>query len=307
VGVSLLQDPDGAKYEEARVQFAKAYELTKNWKVLGNLGLCALKLERDGEAIDAYEKYLAEGKTAIETEERSQIERDLAVLKAQVVSVRITLPKDGVTLVDERTDSRGNKIINEYRAAATSLELRLHPGRHAIAAQFGAGRVSRWDVDLPVAGSVEHTFELPAEGKTTEAPPPAAATPGASTTQPSPGPDATTRSRPIPTSVWITAGVTGALTLSAAVTGVMALDRRAKFNDVNDGAHSASEKENARSDAKSMSILSTMLTGGAVAGAALTGYFYFTRPERAERPTGHRQLLPWVGSNSAGVVLRGEL
>ena len=35
-GVILLQDPDGAKYDEALVQFKRAYELVGSWKVLGN-------------------------------------------------------------------------------------------------------------------------------------------------------------------------------------------------------------------------------------------------------------------------------
>src|SRR6476646_5802305 len=74
-GVILLQDPDGAKYDEALVQFRRAYELVGSWKVLGNLGLCALKLERDGEAIDAYEKYLASGGKDIDAQERAQVER----------------------------------------------------------------------------------------------------------------------------------------------------------------------------------------------------------------------------------------
>jgi len=38
VGVALLQDPEGAKYEEAAAQFHRAYELTKSWKVLGTSG-----------------------------------------------------------------------------------------------------------------------------------------------------------------------------------------------------------------------------------------------------------------------------
>src|SRR5215470_10538239 len=60
-GVILLKDPDGAKYEEALAQFNKAYRLTGSWKALGNVALCSMKLERDGEAVAAYEKYLTEG------------------------------------------------------------------------------------------------------------------------------------------------------------------------------------------------------------------------------------------------------
>src|SRR6478735_11807780 len=45
LGVSLLQDPDGARYEDAFKAFYRAYELSPSWKILGNIGLSAMKLE----------------------------------------------------------------------------------------------------------------------------------------------------------------------------------------------------------------------------------------------------------------------
>src|SRR6266481_4578482 len=51
-GVNLLRDPDGARYEEAYREFKAAYAASPSYKILGNLGLCAMKLERDGEAIE---------------------------------------------------------------------------------------------------------------------------------------------------------------------------------------------------------------------------------------------------------------
>src|SRR3954467_10251265 len=76
-GVSFLQDPDGARYEEAYREFKTAYAASPSWKILGNLGIAACKLERDGEAIDAFTKSLAEGGSQIDGEERAQFERDL--------------------------------------------------------------------------------------------------------------------------------------------------------------------------------------------------------------------------------------
>ncbi|MBV9949955.1 MAG: hypothetical protein JOZ69_24140, partial [Myxococcales bacterium] len=55
-GVSLLQDPDGARYEDAYREFEAAYAASSSPKILGNIGYCALKLERDGEAIAAYSR-----------------------------------------------------------------------------------------------------------------------------------------------------------------------------------------------------------------------------------------------------------
>src|ERR1041384_2551839 len=52
-GVELIQQSP-PNYQDAYYQFKLAYEKSGSWKVLGNLGLCALKLERDGEALPAY-------------------------------------------------------------------------------------------------------------------------------------------------------------------------------------------------------------------------------------------------------------
>src|SRR5436189_1139190 len=79
-GVNLLQDPDGARYEEAYREFKAAYATSPSWKILGNLGLSAMKLERDGEAIEAYRKYLTDGGNQVDTDERAQFTRDLSTL-----------------------------------------------------------------------------------------------------------------------------------------------------------------------------------------------------------------------------------
>jgi len=57
----LPHDPDGARYEEAYREFKDCVRRFPSWKILGNLGITSMKLERDGEAVDAFEKYLAGG------------------------------------------------------------------------------------------------------------------------------------------------------------------------------------------------------------------------------------------------------
>ena len=73
-GVAYLEDPEGQRFEDAYAEFRKAYELSHSAKILGNLGLCAMKLERDGEAIDDYTKYLTEV-VDIEANERARRSR----------------------------------------------------------------------------------------------------------------------------------------------------------------------------------------------------------------------------------------
>src|SRR5688500_17150441 len=73
-GVDLITAAQ-PNYQDAYYQFQLAYqESNSSWKVLGNLGLCALKLERDQEAVTYYEQYLQKGGSDIAAEERHAIE-----------------------------------------------------------------------------------------------------------------------------------------------------------------------------------------------------------------------------------------
>ncbi|HEY3666905.1 MAG TPA: hypothetical protein VGL19_12920, partial [Polyangiaceae bacterium] len=78
-GVELIQSQP-PNYQDAYYQFKLAYEKSHSWKVLGNFGLCAFKLERDGEAIQYYTDYLKGGGNDVDPDERAALRRDLLVL-----------------------------------------------------------------------------------------------------------------------------------------------------------------------------------------------------------------------------------
>lgn len=132
-GVNLLDDPDGAKYEEAYSAFKKAFELSQSPKVLGNMGFCAMHLERDGEAIDAYTKYLSAAPDVPERE-RAQIVKDLATLTSTVARVRVVVRRPGAhfNLVDTRVQTRGPSVENTYPFDGNEVTIRLRPGRHTL-------------------------------------------------------------------------------------------------------------------------------------------------------------------------------
>mgnify|MGYP000473386942 CR=1 FL=1 len=60
-------------------EFKAAYAASPVYKILNNLGLCAMKLERNGEALEAYGKYLAQGKN-IDEAEKKQIQSDMEIM-----------------------------------------------------------------------------------------------------------------------------------------------------------------------------------------------------------------------------------
>lgn len=137
-GVAYLEDPDGAKYEDAYRSFKKAYEISQSPKVLGNVGFCAMHLERDGEAIDAYATYLREVKE-IDDRERKQIERDLTTMTATIAHLKVTVKRPGTSfvLVDSREQVRGGAVLNEYPLDGSEITLRVRPGRHTVKVRAG--------------------------------------------------------------------------------------------------------------------------------------------------------------------------
>jgi hypothetical protein len=155
-GVSFLQDPDGARYEEAYREFKAAYAASPSWKILGNLGIAAMKLERDGEAVEAFRKYLAEGGTELEADERAQVERDLATLESSTAQLDLTLPA-GATVLDERFPASGAAVQNSY-GPGPQIKIGVHPGRHRLTARLEDQTSAAWEVELQPKDAKPHTF-----------------------------------------------------------------------------------------------------------------------------------------------------
>lgn len=159
-GVTFLQDPDGARYEEALREFQSAYAISPSWKMLGNLGIAAMKLERDGEARDAIRRYLAEGGANIEPDERAQMERDLQALETSVATLHVEATPAGVAIVDERQPVTGSTVVNRYGPLQGSVELGLRPGHHRLTAKLEGYADQVWEVDLQPRSKDAHRFQL---------------------------------------------------------------------------------------------------------------------------------------------------
>lgn len=170
-GVNLLQDPDGARYEEAYREFREAYARSPSWKILGNLGITAMKLERDSEAIDAIKKYLAEGGKQIDAEERAQFQRDLATLESGAARLTLQSEPAGATIEDERFPASGQPIRNAYSSTGAPLVIGVRPGRHRFTAKLAGRADAVWEVELSPKQQQAHTFVLPEQAA---APAPAA-------------------------------------------------------------------------------------------------------------------------------------
>jgi hypothetical protein len=303
-GVNLLEDPDGARYEEAYREFKAAYQASPSWKILGNLGICAYRLERDGEALTAFEKYLQEGKKEIEAGERAQVERDAQTVRAGLVRVSLSSDPPGAAVSDERIPISGNSIRNPYPALAAPTELGVRAGRHRFVASLPGRPDSVWEVDLEPGQKVEHVFAF---GAPVTAPP-------ANAPAPSPPPPSTgaqldsSHGNSLRTWSYVSLGV-GVVGLGVGT--AFALGAKGNYDDANEYCPEspcsltrtqADDRNRLESDGDSKKTLS--IVGFALGGAGIaTGVTLFLLSGRQkEAPATGTWVKPLIGVGSIGVV-----
>ncbi|HEU5074638.1 MAG TPA: hypothetical protein VFU02_10700 [Polyangiaceae bacterium] len=297
-GVNFMQDPDGARYEEAYREFKAAYAASPSWKILGNLGIAAMKLERDGEAIDAMERYLNEGGKELPDDEREQFERDLSTLKSSVVRVTLTSVPPGAVVTDERIPVQGSSVTNRYTLENGQLELGIRPGHHRMVARLEGYEDAVWEFDASPGMGQSHAFELKVPA---QAPAPATTSPADLMTGEAPR----DMERPVPTGVYIGLAATGVFTAGATVTGIMALGKNSEFEDEN------GENQEAAQDAydatKTLNLVTDVLIAGAFVSAAVTTYLYLDRPAVPAGQDARRfRVTPAVGRDVALVSMSGS-
>src|SRR6187402_1376617 len=163
-GVELLKG-DPPNYQDAYYQFKLAFESSKSWKVLGNYGLCALKLERDGEAIAFYEEYLKRGGKRINKDEREAIERDLLLVKGNDATLTLTSSAAEFTIQDSRIGS--SLAAQSYSLGGDTQSLTVRAGEHHLLALSPDGRSLTWNFSIEPGKNSSHHFDF-------DAPPPVA-------------------------------------------------------------------------------------------------------------------------------------
>jgi hypothetical protein len=253
-GVRHLQDPDGARYEDAYREFRAAFAATPNPKILGNVGFCAMKLERDGEAIAAYTRYLAEV-SDIDPDERDQITKDLQAMSSGLVhlTVEVAASVGPVTVTDTRTPVTGSPVVNAYGPFTGKLELGVRPGRHALRVRTAAGDESKsWELDVAPGTKTTHSFAvIPAEearkpigfGRPVEQPP---------------------RSQAAP---WLVTSLGGAMLVTGAVTGIVVMNKVSRLESrcPNDTCPAGSGLDAERDSIKRLTrVTDVLLVSGAV-------------------------------------------
>jgi hypothetical protein len=95
------------RYDDALVEYDKAYALSNNWKILFNRGQTLVMLRRDPDAIHAFEQYLERGGNDVPEERRAAVEQDLAKLRQRLAWITLSdAPPDAEVLVDGHTTDK---------------------------------------------------------------------------------------------------------------------------------------------------------------------------------------------------------
>ena len=305
-GVELIQS-NPPNYLDAYYQFKLAYEKSHSWKVLGNLGLCALKLERDGEALDAYNEYLKAGGKDIDPEERKALERDTLLISGNTALVTLSSGVPDADVVDSRAGS--SVPPQTYKFQNGTLTLRLRAGSHALVATASDGKQERWDVSITPGRNVEHRFEFSTAAAPAAAPPPPPPAPITATTPPPAPPPS--KGSGLRTAGFVVAGVGAAALVGGVITGLMASSADSRATDAcnSDKVCPTSAEEDFDSASSLATVTNVLLIGGGVLAAGgitmivLGGKGSGEKAAQAE-PVRLR-LTPVVASNGGGLFATG--
>ena len=305
-GVDLIQG-QSPNYQDAYYQFKLAWEKSKNWKVLSNWGLCALKLERDGEAIWAYTEYLKQ--KDIDPDERKELERDLLLLNGNAASVTLASDVPDLEVVDARAGS--SVPPQSYRLEGGKLALRLRAGSHTLTAT-SQGKSLRWEVTLSPGLTDEHRFDFAASQPAPAATAPAAAAPASPTPASSPPPAPAAKSGgTLRTVGYVVAGV-GVLGVGGGVLmGVQAKSQETETRDTckdlpalgfSCGESTRADFDSAQQKARLANVF--LIAGGVLAAGGVV-MIIVGGPKERER-SASLSLHPVLGPRDAGLFASGS-
>jgi hypothetical protein len=301
-GLAYVDDPTGPKWDEALREFRMAYKASGQWKLQNNIGLCALNLERDAEAIAAYKDYLAQSAGELPADKRKQIEKDIATLSASLVHVEVEVEHTDATIVDERKNTRGEIVSNRYPVQSGKTHLGIHPGYHRIIIEAPGYVSDEWSFEAEPATFHTHRFRLesshPLSFKS-ETPTTQVAKPSSQISSPTPP-----TLRPTPTSVYVGLVMTSVFAAAATTTGVIAMNKNKDLQDTSDPV----EGDKIAESGKTFTLLTDISLGATLISAGATAYFYFSRPQQSSPSQGkpqHLTVSPIAGPNSAGMVFMG--
>lgn len=158
---------DQQNYEAALEAFQQADRLNPSWKIAFNIGQCQAALKRYGLAIEAFERYLAEGGDEVPTERRTKVIEELSQFRKMVGGVLVR-GEDGAEVVIDGIP-RGATPMNQPILVTAGVQ-------HEISLARGGETIKT--VRETVRGESTLEIDLSAEAGPAPEPPPAQEDPG---------------------------------------------------------------------------------------------------------------------------------
>ncbi len=285
-------------YDAACPKLAESQRLDPATGTLLNLAACH---EKQGKLATAWLEY-SDALVAARRdgrEDRVEFARQRAAeLEPRLSRLTIVLAPDA----DEpelALELDGASIGRAVLGAATPVD----PGQHLVRAS--APGKKPWEQSIQIGAEADQqslTIPKLELGPAQPAPPaPQPSAPLAPAPVPNPPAQRDELPRPIPTSVYVSGGVTLALLVGAGITGLVYQNRK-EDHDALAAKEGQTDPVEERKDAALRYGYANMgMWIGAGIGASVTTYLFVTRPARPETA----RVLPWAGPGSAGLSVAG--
>lgn len=150
LGVRLYAE---SKYDEALIEFQRAYELSPHPSVLYNIAAAHRELSRYAESIQFFEQFLAEGEGKVKPDLLARARTELDEVRGRIGSVTLDVTPDGVVVSID-----GREIAPEQ----LDKPLILGPGRHTFMLRAPSGKVETRRVTLAAGDALTVQVDMTA-------------------------------------------------------------------------------------------------------------------------------------------------
>lgn len=241
-------------YDASLLEFRRAYELAPTYRILYNIALVNVQMNDYAGALDAFERFLAEGADEAGDKRRGEVRATIESLQGKIGTLEVVVDQPGTEV-----------FVDDLSVGITPLDkpLRLNVGRRRITVVHDRERKSQI---AEVAGKdqVRLVFSMEKEALDVE--------PEDEPKNAEPAPDRTP--------MYLAWGATGAFALGAVSSGVMALNAKSKQKEekarlgVTEG-----ELNSAAKKVKALALTTDILSGATVAFAGVALYITLKSPK----------------------------
>ena len=286
---------DKGDFPAAADAFREAYRLNPSWKLYYNIGQAEAAAKHYGLALEAFERYLAEGGDEVAPDRNDEVIAELKRLRELLGSAEIKAPEGALIIVDDF----------ETGTAPLPGAIKLVAGvDHVIRAEKDGAVLESRTVRVSSGDSIVIELGLP---KPVDGPAPA---PAASAEQHAAPAQAKGEGAPLKTWGWVTLGVGAAVAIAGGVVGGVALSLDKKLqDDCQDNVCDTPAQHDDISKRDSMGVASTVLiiSGAAVAATGVVLLIVGYKKAETNDATGAEvSLVPAAGPGFAGAAFAGR-